>query len=92
MLSANHGLHMGLLSMEMDMWWSRCVSCMIFYRNKLNRMGESEHPQQTLGGGGGGGGGGGFFFACKDLGRMFDNPFPACTFSSFFKLRLACTH
>ena len=53
---------------------------MIFARNKLNRMGESEHPQQTLGGGGGGGGGGGFFFACKDLGRMFDNSFPACAF------------
>ena len=27
-----------------------------------------------------GGGGGGFFFACEDVGRMFDNSFPACAF------------
>ena len=25
-------------------------------------------------------GGGGFFLACEDLGRMFDDPFPACAF------------
>ena len=32
-------------SMEMDMWWS--WSCVIFSRNKLNRMGESKHPWRT---------------------------------------------
>ena len=35
-------------------------------------------------GGGGGGAGGGFFLTCKDLGRMFNHPLPACTFFSFF--------
>ena len=29
-------------------------------------------------------GDGGFFLACEDLGRMFDNSFPACTFFFFF--------
>ena len=28
--------------------------------------------------------GGGFSLACEDLGRMFHNSFPACTFSFFF--------
>ena len=37
-------LYMGLPLMEMDVWWSWSVSCMIFSRNKLNRMGESKHP------------------------------------------------
>ena len=26
---------------------------------------------------------GGFFLACEDLGRMFDNSFPACAFFFF---------
>ena len=30
------------------------------------------------------GGGGGFFLACEDFGRMFDQSFPACAFSSLF--------
>ena len=30
------------------------------------------------------GGGGGFFLACEDLGRMFDNSFPACAFFFLF--------
>ena len=29
-------------SMKMDVWWS--WSCVIFFRNKLNRMDESKHP------------------------------------------------
>ena len=36
--------------------------------------------------GGDGGGGGGIFLTCEDLGRMFDNSFPACTYFSFFFL------
>ena len=31
-----------------------------------------------------GGGGGGFLLACEDLGRLFDNSLPACTFFFFF--------
>ena len=45
--SANRGSHIGLLPMEMDMWWSWSVSCMIFSRNKLNRISESRHPWRT---------------------------------------------
>ena len=48
MSSANRRLHMGLPLMEMDVWWPWSVSCMIFSRNKLNRMGESKHPWRTL--------------------------------------------
>ena len=44
--------------------------------------------KHNVGGGGGGGGGGGFFLACKDLGRMFDNSFPACAFF-FFKVEIS---
>ena len=44
MLSVNCRLHMGLLPIEMDEWWSWNVSCMIFSRNKLNWMGKSKHP------------------------------------------------
>ena len=44
MSSANRKLHVGLSPMEMDVWWSWSVSCMIFSGNKLNRMGESKHP------------------------------------------------
>ena len=40
MLSANCRFHMGLPPLEMDVWWSCSVSCMIFSRNKLNWMGE----------------------------------------------------
>ena len=47
MSSANRRLHMGLPPMGVDMWWSWSVSCMIFSRGKLNRMGESKHPWQT---------------------------------------------
>ena len=47
MSSANRTFHVGLLPMEMDGWWSKSVSCMIFSRNKLNRMGESKHPSWT---------------------------------------------
>ena len=38
-------------------------------------------------------GGGGFFLACEDLGKMFNNSFPACFFFLFFflKWRLART-
>ena len=32
-----------------------------------------------------------FFLVQKDFGRLFDNPFPTCTFF-FFKRRLACAH
>ena len=36
------------------------------------------------------GSGGGFFLMCKDLGRMFDDSFPACAFlNSILKWRLA---
>ena len=34
----------------------------------------------------GGGGGGGFFLECEDIGRMFDNSFPAC---AFFKVEIS---
>ena len=34
------------------------------------------------------GGGGGIFLACEDLGRMFDNSFPACAFFFFLLLLL----
>ena len=47
MLSANHRLHMGLSLIEMDMWWSWSVSCMIFSWNKLNRMGRVSIPDGT---------------------------------------------
>ena len=48
MLSANRRLNMGLPTMETDVRWSWSVSCMIFSRNKLKRMGESKHPWWTL--------------------------------------------
>ena len=35
---------MGLQPMEMDVWWSWSVSCMIFSRNKLKVMRENKHP------------------------------------------------
>ena len=38
---------MGLPPMEIDVWWPWSVSCMIFSRKKLNRVGESEHPWRT---------------------------------------------
>ena len=45
MSSANCRLHKDLTPMEMDVWWSYAVvSCMIFSRNKLKKMGESKHP------------------------------------------------
>ena len=47
MSSANRKLHMGFPPIEMDVWWSWSVFCMIFPRNKLNRMGESKHPYRT---------------------------------------------
>ena len=37
-------LNMGLPPLEMDVWWSWSVSCMIFSRNKLNRLGKRKHP------------------------------------------------
>ena len=37
----------GLLPAEMDVWRLWSVSCIIFSRNKLNRMGEIKHPWQT---------------------------------------------
>ena len=37
-------LHVGLPSVEMDVWWSWCVSCMVFSRNKWSIVGESKHP------------------------------------------------
>ena len=43
-ISVASRLHMDLPLMEMDVWWSWSVSCMIFSRNKLNRMDESKHP------------------------------------------------
>ena len=43
----NHRLQMGLPPMEIAVWWSWSVSCMIFSRKKLNSMGESEHPCGT---------------------------------------------
>ena len=33
--------------LEMDVWWSWSASCMVFSRNKLNRIGESKHPWLT---------------------------------------------
>ena len=47
LMSVNCRLRRGLPPMEMDMWWSWSDSCMIFSRNKLNRMGESKHPRWT---------------------------------------------
>ena len=48
MSEANRRLHIvGLSPMEMDVWWSWSVSCMIFSWNKLNRMGDSKHPRLT---------------------------------------------
>ena len=47
MSSANCRSHMGLPTMDIDVWWSWSVFCMIFSRNKLNRMGESKHLWQT---------------------------------------------
>ena len=47
MSSANLRLHLGLPQMAMDVWWSWIVSCMIFSRNRSNRMGESKHPWRT---------------------------------------------
>ena len=38
---------MGLPPIETDVWWSLSVFCMIFSRNKLNRMGENKHPWWT---------------------------------------------
>ena len=39
MSSAKHRLHnICRPSTEVDVWWSWSVSCMIFSRNKLNRM------------------------------------------------------
>ena len=32
--------------------------------------------------------GSGFSLACEDLGRMFDNSFPACAFFFFFKVEI----
>ena len=34
-------------------------------------------------------GGGNFFLACQDLGRMFNNSFPTCTFFFFFKVEIS---
>ena len=48
MLLANHRLQMGVPPMVMDVWWSCSISCLIFSRNKLNRMGESEHHWDTV--------------------------------------------
>ena len=45
--SASRRLRMGLPPMDMDMWWSWSVSCIIFSVNKLNRMAESKHPLRT---------------------------------------------
>ena len=39
-------LHIDLPPMEMDVWWPWSVSCMIFFRNKSNRMDESKHPRR----------------------------------------------
>ena len=44
MSSANRRLHVGLPELNMDVWWSWSVSCVILSRNKLNRMSESKHP------------------------------------------------
>ena len=64
---------------------AKCTSCLSQKTNITNHKLQS----QTLSTGGGGGGG--FFLACEDLGRVFDNSFPACIFF-FFKWRLACAH
>ena len=48
MPSANRMLHMGLPPMEMDVWWSGSVFCMIFPRHKLNRVGERSIPNGHL--------------------------------------------
>ena len=42
MSSTSRRLHVGLPPMEMAVWWSWSVSCLIC-RNKLNRMGEKRH-------------------------------------------------
>ena len=36
---------MGLPPVEIDVWWPWSVSCLIFSRNKLNRMGESKRDK-----------------------------------------------
>ena len=47
MPAAIRKFYMDLLPMEMDVWWSWRVSYMIVSKNKLNRMGESNHPWRT---------------------------------------------
>ena len=39
---------MGLPLMEMDVWWSCNVSCMIFSRKKLNKMSEISISDEHL--------------------------------------------
>ena len=46
--SANQRFGVGLPPMEMDVWWSWSVFCIIFSRNKLNRMGETESSKHLL--------------------------------------------
>ena len=43
-------------------------------------LGTLHYKLTWCGGGGGSGGGGGFFLVCENLGRMFNDSFPACTF------------
>ena len=44
-MSANHRLQaMYMPPVEIDVWWSLSVFCVIICRNKLKRMGESKHP------------------------------------------------
>ena len=38
---------MSLPPVELEMWLSWSVSCLIFSTNKMNRMGESKHPRRT---------------------------------------------
>ena len=45
-----YNYNMGLPLMEMDVWWFWSVSCMIFSRNKLNRMGGRTHIADCSGG------------------------------------------
>ena len=40
-------LFVGLSPMEIDVWWSWSVTCLILSRNKLNRMSESKLPWWT---------------------------------------------
>ena len=40
-------LYMDLPPLEKDVWWSWSVSFMIFYTNKLTKMGESNHPWRS---------------------------------------------